>query len=90
MELISAIAEEREQALGPEGPREVGDEGAGRAVGPVHVLEHDDHRPAGAEQIEELEQGLEQADLCRRVVALGALHAVLEPGKERGELGAAT
>lgn len=89
VELVSAVAQQQHHALLTQAPGEESDEGSGRAVRPVHVLEDQDNRGGLAQKVDQLEHGLEQTQLAARVRALVAAAAVLEPGEDRRQLGAA-
>ncbi len=63
MELVGPVAQQQHHPLPAEAAREEIDERARRAIGPVQVLEHEDDRALLAQNVEQLEQGLEQAHL---------------------------
>ena len=88
VQLVGAVGGDHQHALGPQAAGEEDEEGAGRAVGPVDVLEHERERLLAAEQVEQREQRLEQPRLAlRRRLPLGPRLAA-ELGEQRGELGA--
>ena len=63
MELVAAERADEQDGHVPQGPNEVGDGLAGRAVGPVQVLDDQQHRRSLAEPLEQAEERLEQAGL---------------------------
>ena len=69
MELVGPVAEQQHHPLAAQAAREEVDERARRAVGPVQVLEHEDHRSLLAQDVQQLEQRLEQPHLRGWVVA---------------------
>ncbi len=87
VELVGPVAEHQHHALAAQAADEEVDERARRAVGPVEVLEHEDHGPLLAEQVEQLEQALEQPHLCRGIVRVRGVAPVVESGKQCGQLG---
>ena len=66
VQLVEPVGGDDEQALVAEAAREVGEERASGAVGPVQVLEHEQQRRALAELAQQRERRLEQATLRRR------------------------
>ncbi len=71
VQLVGAVGGDHQHALGPQAAGEEDEEGAGRAVGPVDVLEHERERLLAPEQIEQREQRLEQPRLALRGLPLG-------------------
>ena len=88
VELVDAVGQDDEHALAAERAGEEGDEGAGRGVGPVEVLEREDHRRLTAEAVEEAEHGLEEASLRGPVGPLVRRRRAGQPREEPGQLGA--
>ena len=91
VQLVGAVGRNHEHALGPQAAAEEDEEGAGGAVGPVDVLEHERERLLAAEMVEQRQERLEQARLAeRRLVRAQRLGpgAVAKLGEEGGELGA--
>ena len=60
VKLVAAVAGDEQQALAAQVADQVAEQVAGRAVGPVHVLDHDDRGRVGAEPAEHPEHQLEQ------------------------------
>ena len=82
VQLVRAVGRDDEHALLAEAARQVDEERAGRAVGPVQVLDRD-HQPVLArEQLQQLEQAVEQARLGGRLVVVAGL---AEAGEDLGE-----
>ena len=87
--LVRAVGADREHPLGAHGPRHEGEEGARGAVGPVDVLEQQQHRLLAAEALQQREQRLEEPALRRARALVGARRrtARAELGQQRGQLG---
>ena len=83
VELVDAVGQDDEHPLAAERAGEERDEGAGRGVGPVEVLEHEDDRRLAAEAVEEAEHGLEEAALRGPVGPLADGAAPASPGRRR-------
>ncbi len=81
VQLVGAVGPEQQDALGAEVAGEEGDELAGRAVGPVEVVEDEDDGLVAAEALEQPEQQLEQPPCgrCRPAARSG--------GRRDAELG---
>jgi hypothetical protein len=88
VELVGAVAEQEHHALLAEAARQEGAERAGRAVGPVHVLEDQHEGLPLAEQVEQLHHRFEQLQLRRDVLPVRR-RRVVEAGQQRGQLGSA-
>ena len=84
-ELAGAVAERERDALGAQVAGEERDEVARRVVGPVHVLEHDQQRPALRRAPEQLEHELVQPSLAEAVREARPAVLELEAGQQRGE-----
>ena len=63
VKLVGAVGEQRQNPLLAQAGRQEGHERAGRAIGPVHVLEPENDGRPRAEAVEQREHGLEQAPL---------------------------
>jgi hypothetical protein len=63
VELVGAIGRDQDDALAPEAAGDEREQVARRAVGPVDVLDDEDHRLALAETLEQDEEAIEQAGL---------------------------
>ena len=87
VQLVGAVGEEHEQLLVTQATGQEGDEGAGRAVGPMHVLEDQDHRCQLAGEVEQFEDRLEQPHLAGWILAGLGSRFVLEARQQRGQLG---
>ena len=87
VQLVRAVGRDDEHALAAQRGREVDEERARRAVGPVQVLDRQQQAVLAREQLEQLEQAVEQARLRGRLV-VGALRAAPEPGEDLRERGA--
>ena len=72
VQLVRAVGRDDQHALAAQRARQVHEEGARRAVGPVQVLDRDQQAFLTREQLEELEQGVEQARLRGRLVRVPA------------------
>jgi hypothetical protein len=81
VQLVRAVGGDHEHALGVQRARQEREERARRAVGPVDVLERQQHRRAPAEPLQQPEQRLEQPPLVARRRRLGA-----QLGKQRRQL----
>ena len=90
MELVGAVAEQDEHRLVTEAPGEEGDEGAGRLVGPVHVLENQRDGRALGQELEQLEQSFEEPQLGRWIVDRRRVARVGQPWKQGRQLRAAS
>src|SRR3954468_21119721 len=92
VQLVGAVGGDDEHALAPERAPEEDEEGAGRAVGPVDVLEREREGLLAAEMLEQRQQRLEQARLAERGLVRaqrlgrGGPGAGAEFGEQRGEL----
>ena len=84
-ELAGAVGERERDALGAQVAGEERDEVARRVVGPVHVLEHDQQRPAFRRAPEQLEHELVQPSLAEAVREARPAVLELEAGQQRGE-----
>ncbi len=60
-QLVGAERADDEQGNVGRGTNHVGEEIPGRCIGPVQVLDHEDHRPVGSERLEEAEESVMQA-----------------------------
>ena len=87
--LVRAVGADGEHALGAHGPRDEGEEGPRGAVGPVDVLEQQQHRLLAAEALQQREQRLEETALRRARALVGPRRrtARAELGQQRGKLG---
>ena len=68
MQLVGPVGRDHEHALAAQGAREIDEEGARRAVGPVQVLDRDHQAVVARQQFEQLEQPVEQPRLRGRLV----------------------
>ena len=84
VELVRAIGADHEQALGADRAGEEADEGAGGAVRPVEVLDHEQCRPVLPEPVEQGEQCLEDP----RLGGLTRAAILPESGEDRVKSGA--
>ena len=66
VELVGAVGQHQHDPLLAQAAGQERDKRAGRAIGPVHVLEDQHHRRGLAEQVEQFEHRLEQPQLARR------------------------
>ena len=89
VQLVAAVAEQQQDPLVDQAACEEGDERPRRAVGPVHVLEHQHQRLANAQQVQELEQALEQPHLAVGARAGGACRRCAEARQQGREVCAA-
>ena len=89
MQLVAAEAEQQQDPLVDQAAGEEGDECPRRAVGPVHVLEHQYERLAKAQQMQELEQTLEQPHLTIGAGAGGVRWRCAETRQQGREVRAA-
>ena len=85
VELIAAVGEQQHHPLLAQAAGEEGAESARRAVGPVHVLQHQHERLLLAEEVEQLHDGLEQLQLRGCVGPVWAPSRV-ESGQEGRQL----
>ena len=83
VQLVGAVGGDDEHALAAQRAREVDEEGARRAVGPVQVLDRDQQAVVAREQLQQLEQAVEQARLRGRLVVAALARA--EAGEDLGE-----
>ena len=72
VQLVLAVGGDDQHALAAQRAGQVDEEGARGAVGPVQVLDRDQQAGLAREQLEQLQQGVEQARLRGRLV-VGAL-----------------
>ena len=86
VQLVEPIRGHDEHALVKEAPRQVGQERAGGAVGPMDVLQHEQDGGALAQVVQQREDGLEQSTLGARVAAGGG--PIAQRRHEGSELGA--
>jgi hypothetical protein len=88
VQLVHAVRAEEQHPLAAQAARHECDEGAGRRIGPVQVLEREQHGRLGAEAVEQREDGLEEAGLRRALVA-GGRHrrSIGQAGKQPRQLG---
>ena len=70
VKLVAAVGQKHHHALLAKAARQESRERASRAVRPVHVLENQHDRLELAQQIEQLEHGLEQAQLAGGLVRI--------------------
>ena len=80
MQLVGPVGADHEHALGGEAARQERERRARRAVRPVQVLDQQQHRPLGAERVEQRQQTLEQPRLRALLAVLGGRP---EPGQQR-------
>ena len=88
MQLVEAVGQDHEDPLAAERAGEERDEGPGRGIGPVEILEHEDDRRLAAEAVEEGEHGLEEPALRRAVGPVVRRRRAGQPREEAGQLGA--
>ena len=86
VELVRAVGQQQHHPLLAHAPRQKRYKRAGRAVGPVHVLEDQHHRGRVGQQIKQLEHRLEQPHLPGGVWAVVAWTPVVEARKDRRQL----
>jgi hypothetical protein len=67
VQLVGAVGRDDQDALAAQAAPQEGEEPAGRAIGPVQVLDRQQDRGLLAEAIEEPQERLEEAALGRRV-----------------------
>ena len=68
VQFVEPVGRDDEHALVVERARQIGEERAGRAVGPMDVLEHEQHGTALAQFAQQRKDSLEQATLAARVI----------------------
>ena len=86
IQLVGPIAEQQQQPLRPQAAGQKGHERARRAVGPVHVLEHQHHGRLFSGKVKQLEHRLKQPHLTGRVLPDRGWFAGLQAGQQRGQL----
>ena len=86
MKFVAAVGKEHAETFLAQRVGQEGHERPGGAIGPVHVLQHQQHRRGLAEQVDQLDDGLEQPQLAGHVRAFVARPAVVEAGKDRRQL----
>ena len=103
VQLVRPVGRDHEDALAAQRARQVDQEGARRAIGPVQVLDRDHQAVVAGEQLDQLEQRVEQACLGGRLVVGAAprrarggsapaccgphRRAARRPGRRRGPAG---
>ena len=80
VQLVGPVGADQEHALGHQAARQEGERRPRRAIGPVQVLDQEQHRALLAERVEQREQTLEQSRLG---AVLGLRGDRREPGEER-------
>jgi hypothetical protein len=94
VQLVAAIRAHDEQALVAQAAQQRGQELERRAVGPLQVVDHEDHRPVGGELVEQAAKQAEQAGLgqrlagCGQAVRAGRQRVGAQLGQQTRELGA--
>ncbi len=86
VQLVRAVGRDQHEPLAPRGAQQEREEVAGRAVGPVEVLDDEHERRLVGHAPEQRQQHLEQARLGELRVAGGGGHPGL--GQQPGQLGA--
>ena len=91
VEVVRAIGEDQRDRRVAQVADQEAEEVAGRAVGPVEILDDDDHRRDPGQPVQDAEQQFEQAALGGPGVeaGLGAVRRGTEVGDEPRELGTA-
>ena len=85
VQLVGSVRHDQAERLLARAAHEERDEVARRAVGPVDVLERQQHRAGAAEPLEQREQRLEQAALARARLLVGARADATQLGQQLGE-----
>ena len=87
VKLVAAVGQQHEHAFLTQAASQERSERAGRAVGPVHVLENQHDGLKFAEQVQQLEHSLEQAKLASGLELVGGGGClIVEARHERREL----
>ncbi len=87
VQLVGPVGRDDDDPLGPQAAGEEAEEGAGRVVGPVDVLDPEQRRALGAEPRDQLEEGVEEPPLRLAALALGLGRGLADRRVEAGELG---
>ena len=85
VQLVGAVGDDEAERLLARAAHEERDEVARRAVGPVEVLDRQQHRPGAAEPLEQREHRLEQAALAGARLLVGARAGAAQLGQQLGE-----
>ena len=84
VQLVRAVGGDDEHPLAAQTARQVDEERARRAIGPVQVLDRQQQPVLAREQLQQLEERVEQTGLSGGLV-VDALLAAAEPGEDLGE-----